>query len=224
MLEKLQPQRIHLIHATGEVGIAGQTFDARTYHQATSKLIGWKQNLKQHQVEKIDWSVEFADGFIHSGTIKLSANESPDFPGAMTSGFHLLFANDERSKQLQKFIDKDGKKAAHAYYLAARYDFGCAVEEPELADKTQLLGFMTEENSGIDVEVNDRDTLDEEFAAKFEKPWFITFADASSIETDTEEQACYLQREWRRMNNMHPVLGEGHPIVEEATQSHNLGM
>ena len=59
-----------------------------------------------------------------------------------------------------------------------------------------------------DVDVIDRDMLDDEYAKNFTKPWLVQFADGEIIQFDTEEDACAYQREWRSKNGMNPLIGE----------------
>jgi TPP-dependent trihydroxycyclohexane-1,2-dione (THcHDO) dehydratase len=64
----------------------------------------------------------------------------------------------------------------------------------------ELRKYMTAENKNEDVQVIDVETLDEEYAVNFDKPWLVQFADAEVIEADTEEEACEIQRLWRDLS------------------------
>lgn len=64
------------------------------------------------------------------------------------------------------------------------------------------------DNKQHDVHVIDRDTLDDEHAAHFSKPWLVQFADGDVWQFDTEEEACACQREWRGEIGLDPMTGE----------------
>lgn len=59
-----------------------------------------------------------------------------------------------------------------------------------------------------DVDVVDRDSLDDEHRPLHHKPWLVQFVDSRILYFDTEEDACTFQRRWRCENGMNPMTGE----------------
>ncbi len=59
-----------------------------------------------------------------------------------------------------------------------------------------------------DVDVMERDSLDDEHAAQFQKPWLVVLPDGAVEQYDTEDGACARQREWREAHGLDPMTGE----------------
>jgi hypothetical protein len=59
-----------------------------------------------------------------------------------------------------------------------------------------------------DVDVVEVATLDEEYAIKFKKPWFLHFANNTGIEFDTEDDVCAAQRHYRKSVSLDEMTGE----------------
>jgi len=59
-----------------------------------------------------------------------------------------------------------------------------------------------------DIDVIERDMLDSEHAAKFEKPWLTQEADGIICQFDTEDVACEFQRTWRQQHGLVAMTGE----------------
>ena len=63
-------------------------------------------------------------------------------------------------------------------------------------------------NKEYDVEIIEVGSLEEEYAEAFEKEWAIHFADATTIQFDTEDEACAAQRAHRKTIGLDPITGE----------------
>lgn len=68
-----------------------------------------------------------------------------------------------------------------------------------------------------DIDIIERDMLDAEHAAKFEKPWLVQESDGTIHQFDTDEAACAFQRTWRQQHGLDPMTGA--PARAEASAS-----
>lgn len=206
MTDKIQMTSIHFVVGWGDNDSCGREATVSTWDDATAQLNAWDRSFGS-ALHGIDYRVTFEDGFTHTGTVQLGGS----YPGG---AFNEKLAAGIRSRfELVKgsFLDKTGENREQAIVVGAKYDYGCNTSEPAIADLARLVPFL-EANAGADVSLS--------IAGREDVPVLI-FNDGDQLLATTQEEAEYLVRQWRIMNNIHPFLGGEVPLVEPATASTN---
>jgi hypothetical protein len=211
MPSKIQMVSIELAQATG--------LDFECARRAT--VDDWKavdpilRKWDGDRPEKVDFSIRFEDGEVMTGTIQIGplADDEPyhrPFQAVATGGLHMLMSLDPEREAFRKFIDKTGEKRLDAITIGAKYDFGCDTSEPAVADMTILEDYVNADTEGRDAGIT--------LAGREDTPT-IVFADGQHLMTDSAAVANYLLRQWRIMNNIHPVIGGETALIEEPKAS-----
>ncbi|NTF17373.1 hypothetical protein G6L37_02955 [Agrobacterium rubi] len=161
--------------------------------------------------EKVDYVIRFEDGEVSEGTVEIgTAGEKygfRSFQSDVTSGLRALMSLDPERARYREWIDPKGEKRSWAIAAGAKYDFGIDTSEPPLADASILQDYMNDDNEGRDAEIT--------LAGSEDTPTII-FADGEPLMVETADAARYLLRQWRILNNIHPILGGDTPLIEEA--------
>lgn len=212
MAEKIRMISIDLMQATGTLEECKRRATVQEWSAADTVLRGWDSD----RPEKVDYVVHFEDGNDMEGTVEIGPAGDRygfrSFTSDITWGMRELMSLDPEREPFRKFVDKNGEKRLAAIVNAARYDFGCDLDEPAIADASVLQAFMDGGTAGRDADIT---------VAGSEDVPVIVFADGQVMVTDTPDTAKYLLRQWRIMNNIHPVLGGDTPLFENtATPGH----
>jgi hypothetical protein len=118
----------------------------------------------------------------------------------------MLMSLDPEREGFRRFIDKTGEKRLEAIVIGARYDFGCDTSEPPLTDPAVLEDYLNPQTEGRDAGIM--------LAGRDDTP-VIVFADGEHLPARDAATSQYLLRQWRIMNNIHPVLGGDNLLIEE---------
>jgi hypothetical protein len=208
MPEKIQMERIELAQATGLDYECARRATVNEWGAVDPILRQWDSD----RPETVDYSIHFADGEVMSGSIQIGplANDEyyhRTFQSVATGGLHMLMSLDPERESFRKFIDKTGEKRLQAIVIGARYDFGCDTSEPAMTDPSVLDDYLNPQTEGRDAGI---------MLAGREDASVIIFADGEQLIPRDAAAAQYLLRQWRIMNNIHPVLGGEAPLIESA--------
>lgn len=213
MPSKIQMVSIELAQATGLEFECKRRATVHDWKAVDPILRAWDGG----RPEKVDYAIRFEDGEAMEGTIQIGPllGDEPyhrSFQSVATGGLHMLMSLDPERVNFRKFIDKTGEKRLEAIAIGARYDFGCDTSEPAVADASVLEDYVNADTEGRDADIT--------LAGREDTPT-IVFADGQHLMIENTDAARYLQRQWRIMNNIHPIIGGETPLVDETPQAKN---
>lgn len=207
MPSKIRMLSIELVQATGTDVECRRRATVHDWDAADPILRNWDSD----RPEKVDYLVSFEDGETMEGTVQIGpAGEDfgfRSFKSDVTSGLRSLMSLDPERANFRKFVDKTGEKRLQAIAIGAKYDFGCNTSEPAVTDASVLEDYLNPDTDGRDAGVM--------LAGREDTPTLI-FADGQPLMAESAEAAQYLLRQWRIMNNIHPIIGGESVLVEEA--------
>jgi hypothetical protein len=207
MPDKIQMVKIELAQATGIDTECNRRATVHDWKDVDPILRRWDSD----RPEKVDYAIHFEDGEVMQGTIEIGPVPSGEeyhrsFQSVATGGLHMLMSLDPERANFRKFIDKTGEKRLQAIVIGAKYDFGRDTDEPALADKSVLEDYLNADTEGKDAGIT--------LAGREDTPT-IVFADGQTLMVEDPEVAKYLLRQWRIMNNIHPILGGETRLIDE---------
>jgi hypothetical protein len=207
MPEKIQMVSIELEQATGLDFECARRATVSEWSAVDPILRKWDSD----RPEKVDFAIRFEDGEVMQGTVQIGplADDEPchrTFQSVATGGLHMLMSLDPEREGFRRFVDKTGEKRLEAIVIGARYDFGCDTSEPPLTNPDVLEDYLNPETEGRDAGIM--------LAGRDDTP-VIVFADGEHLPARDAATSQYLLRQWRIMNNIHPVLGGDNPLIEE---------
>lgn len=206
MPSKIRMLSIELAQATGTLEECKRRATVHEWDAADPILRRWDSD----RPEKVDYTIRFEDGETMEGTVEIGPAGQRygfrSFKSDVTSGLRALMSLDPEKASFRKFIDKTGEKRLRAIAIGAKYDFGCDTSEPAIADASVLEDYLNADTEGRDAGVT--------LAGAEDTPTII-FADGQPLMTESDDVAQYLLRQWRIMNNIHPVLGGDAPLLDE---------
>ena len=212
MPSKIRMLSIELVQATGTDVECRRRATVHDWEAADPILRNWDSD----RPEKVDYSILFEDGEVMEGTVEIGPAGNRygfrSFKSDVTSGLRALMSLDPDRAAYRNFIDKTGEKRLQAIAVGAKYDFGCDTSEPAIADVSILDDYLNAETEGRDAGVT--------LAGQEDTPTII-FADGQPLMVENAEIAQYLLRQWRIMNNIHPVLGDDTLLIED---THSAGL
>lgn len=209
MPSKIKMLSIELEQATGTFEECKRRAKTNSWEDVDPILRRWDSD----RPEKVDYRIHFEDGEIMQGTVEIGPAEENygfrSFKLDVTRGLRTLMSLDPEKAAFRRFIDKTGEKRLQAIAIGAKYDFECDTSEPAVADASILRDYLDEDTEGRDAEV-----------ASPEDGGFpmLVFADGQGVEAVGIEAAKYLQRQWRIMNNIHPIHGGEVKLIEAETE------
>jgi hypothetical protein len=211
MRDKIQMVSIELAQATGLDFECERRATVSEWSAVDPILRKWDSD----RPEKVDYAIHFEDGEVMQGTIQIGplADDEPyhtPFQSVATGGLHMLMSLDPAREGFRRFVDKTGEKRLEAIVVGARYDFGCDTSEPPLTDPAVLEDYLTPQTEGRDAGI---------MLAGRDNASVIVFADGEHLPARDSATAQYLLRQWRIMNNIHPVLGGDNLLIEIAPEA-----
>jgi hypothetical protein len=211
MPQKIRMVKIELAQATGTEAECRRHATVDDWDAVDPILRNWDSD----RPEKVDYAVTFEDGEVMEGTVQIGPAYDDygfrSFKSDVTGGLRALMSLDPERASYRKFIDKTGEKRLQAIVIGAKYDFGCDTDEPAppRADASILHDYLNPETEGRDAGIM--------LAGQEDAP-VVVFGDGNHLIAENADAANYLLRQWRIMNNIHPVIGGDTPLVEENQQ------
>lgn len=207
MPPKIRMLSIELVQATGTDVECRRRATVHEWDAADPILRDWDSD----RPEKVDYVVNFEDGETMQGTVQIGpAGDNygfRSFKSDVTRGLRSLMSLDPERANFRKFVDKTGEKRLQAIAVGAKYDFGCDTREPAVADASVLEDYLNPETKGRDAGIM--------LAGREDTPTLV-FADGQPLMAENADAAHYLLRQWRIMNNIHPILGGENVLIEES--------
>lgn len=149
MSGKIQPTLIQLTHATGltEMGAkmmsgikSGTQGTAEDYETAQTIILEWQEQNPIGNVEKVDYTITFADSQNISGTLEIGKRTDGSrifhsFSHEITVNKLQFMRDDERTRAYRNFVDPSGKIFAQTKHILETYDLGLSEDVPDLSFK-----------------------------------------------------------------------------------------
>lgn len=128
-MTKIAPRIIKIIQATGEHPLG--SYYCSNFDEASTIVRNLRNSINGPQSEKIDFEIEFEDGFRFPGTSKIEQGIHSCFSELASSTIRSYLSDEEIVVALRAKSDPSGEKQAYAKELAEKYDFGSWLKHVE---------------------------------------------------------------------------------------------
>lgn len=156
-----------------------------------------QQNQQKHLADAAFEAYEFGEGV----TVVEDDNWDSNNPRDLTKIVYVTYDDDLEEAETHKisfhvrFAEDGSVEDVYGLDMESGNDIG-------------RRGDLTVGQERQDIDVVDVGMLDEDHAAKFDKPWLCVEDDGTTHQFGTEEAACAFQREWRNKHGRDPITGK----------------